>query len=79
MTSEDYATLARWQSSNDGNAATAIYAMSTALGDLEDIAKTRDGSTLIRDEYFRDIAGLVVRMNILMVQIAPQKHLQAAE
>jgi hypothetical protein len=79
MTSEDYATLSRWQSSNDGNAAAAIYIMSTALGDLEDIAKTRNGATLVRDEYFRDIAGLVVRLNILMVQIAPQKQMQAAE
>jgi hypothetical protein len=79
MTQEDYAALARWQSSNDGNAAAAIYAMSTALGDLEDIARTRDGAALIRDEYQKDIHGLAVRLNILMVLLTPQKHLQAAE
>ena len=79
MTQEDYATLARWQSSNDGNAAASIYTLSTALGDIEDIARNRAGAVMIRDEYRQDLLGIADRLACLLYKIEPQKHMQAAE
>ena len=79
MTQEDYATLARWQSSNEGNAAAAVYTLSTALGDIEDIARSRDGAALVRNEYMQDLLGIADRLACLLYKIEPQKHMQAAE
>jgi len=79
VTQEDYATLARWQSSNEGNAAAAVYTLSTALGDIEDIARSRDGAALVRNEYMQDLLGIADRLACLLYKIEPQKHMQAAE
>lgn len=74
MTQEDYATLARWQAPNDGKVARSIYELSTALGGIEECVRNRDGARLVRDEYYRDIHGIAVRLNILMLLLAPKQH-----
>lgn len=53
MTNEDYAALGKWQGSINGQCERSIYSIQDELSRVKDMAETRVGAVMIRNNVDR--------------------------